>query len=75
MYDIALSVSACVRSGTRADVVWMVSPSASDEAVAFTPGGGRIGSVAGGAFDGFLADVASRKLSTTPCMNRTNTLE
>ena len=64
MYDIALSVSACVRSGTRADVVWMVSPSASDEAVAFTPGGGRIGSVAGGAFDGFLADVASRKLST-----------
>ena len=64
MYDIALSVSACVRSGTRADVAWMVSPTASDEAVAFTPGGGRIGSVAHGAFDGFLADVAARRLST-----------
>jgi len=64
VYDIALSVSACVRSGTRADVAWMVSPTASDEAVAFTPGGGRIGSVAHGAFDGFLADVAARRLST-----------
>ena len=24
VYDIALSVAACVRSGTRADVAWMV---------------------------------------------------
>lgn len=64
MYDIALSVSACVRSGTRADVAWMVSPSSSDEAVAFTPGGGRIGRVADGAFDGVLADLAARRLST-----------
>lgn len=63
MYDVALSVSACVRSGTRADVAWMVAPTASNQAVAFTPGGGRVGQLAGGAFDGLLADVASRRLS------------
>ena len=48
MYDIALSVAACVRSGTRADVAWMLAPIVSDDALAFTPGGGRIGSLAGG---------------------------
>ncbi len=64
MYDIALSVAACVRSGTRADVAWMVAPTVSDEALAFTPGGGRIGGLANGAFDGLLADVAARQLST-----------
>ncbi len=63
MYDIALSVAACARSGTRADVAWMVAPVASDEALAFTPGGGRIGYLASGAFDGLLADVAARQLS------------
>ena len=62
MYDIALSVSAIARSGTRADVAWMVAPTASDEALAFTPGGGRLGSLANGAFDGLLADIAGRKL-------------
>lgn len=64
MYDVALSVSACARSGTRADVAWMIAPLASNEAVAFTPGGGRVGQLAGGAFDGLLADVAARRLST-----------
>jgi len=63
MYDVALSVSACARSGTRADVAWMLTPTASNDAVAFTPGGGRLGQLAGGAFDGALADVASRQLS------------
>lgn len=63
MYDVALSVAACARSGTRADVAWMISPTASNEAVAFTPGGGRVGHLAQGAFDGLLADVASRRLS------------
>ncbi len=63
MYDVALSVSACARSGTRADVAWMVSPRATNQAVAFTPGGGRVGQLAGGAFDGLLADVASRRLA------------
>lgn len=62
MYDIALSVSACARSGTRADVAWMLAPVVSDEALAFTPGGGRIGHLMGGAFDGLLSDVAARKL-------------
>lgn len=64
MYDIALSVAACVRSGTRADVAWMLAPTVSDDALAFTPGGGRIGSLAGGAFDGALADVAARQFAT-----------
>lgn len=41
----------------------MVAPAASNQAVAFTPGGGRVGQLAGGAFDGVLADVASRRLS------------
>lgn len=62
MYDIALSVAACARSGTRADVAWMIAPTPSDEALAFTPGGGRLGLLAGGAFDGLLADVAQRRL-------------
>lgn len=64
MYEIALSVAACARSGTRADVAWMIRPTVSDEALAFTPGGGRIGGLQGGAFDGVLADVAQRQLST-----------
>jgi len=62
VYDIALSVSACARSGTRADVAWMISPVVSDDALAFTPGGGRIGSLAAGAFDGLLSDAAERRL-------------
>jgi xanthine dehydrogenase accessory factor len=64
VYDIALSVAACVRSGTRADIAWMVLPTASDEALALTPGGGRIGCLASGAFDGLLTDAAARHLST-----------
>lgn len=63
MYDIALSVFACARSGTRADVAWMIAPEVSDEALAFTPGGGRIGGIRNGAFDSLLADVAGRQLS------------
>lgn len=42
----------------------MISPQASNQAVAFTPGGGRVGRLAEGAFDGLLADVAARRLST-----------
>jgi len=69
MYDIALSVAACVRSGTRADVAWMVSGDSGDDALAFTPGGGRIGSLGNGAFDGLLADVAARRLPTGRLVN------
>ena len=68
MYDIALSVNACIRSNTRADLAWLVSEqSFSDanvtDAIVFTPGGGKIGSVLGGAFDGHFSDVTSLKLS------------
>jgi xanthine dehydrogenase accessory factor len=55
MYDVALTVEACVRSGTRVDVAWLVSragpPADPSEALALTPGGGRTGHVWGGAAD------------------------
>ena len=55
MYDVALTVAACVRSGTRVDVAWLVSrdgpPPDPSEALALTPGGGRSGHVWGGAAD------------------------
>jgi len=46
------------------NVVWAVSAEGVpgldlSEAVALTPGGGRMGSLAGGAFDSFLVDLAS----------------
>ena len=40
----------------------MISSPASNEALALTPGSGRIGTLSAGAFDGSLADIASRKL-------------
>ena len=54
MYGIALSVAACLRAGTKVDVAWIV---ASDDfpdrdatdAIAITPGGGRVGSLLSGA--------------------------
>ena len=69
MYEIALSVSACLRSNTRADIAWLISPhpdSASNatEALLITPGGGRIGVVLSKTFDGQLAEVATRALPT-----------
>ena len=65
MYEIAITVASCLRSGTRADVAWMVTadglPVADwSDAVVFTPGGGRIGTIAGGALDGQLADRTGR---------------
>jgi len=63
MYDIALSAAACVRSGTRIDVAWIHGRDNGDEAIAFTPGGGRFGALANGAFDGLIEDVAARQLS------------
>ena len=63
MYGIALSVSACIRAGTRVDVAWIVDrqiPQSSDanEAVAITPGGGHLGSLLSGALDGQLIELA-----------------
>ena len=65
MYDIAITVDACLQSGTRADVAWLVDArglSVSDwsDAVVFTPGGGRTGSLLGGALDEKLGDLAGR---------------
>jgi xanthine dehydrogenase accessory factor len=68
MYQIALTVAACLRSGTRVDVAWVVESdlvAAGGQrpdptgAVALTPGGGRVGSLYGGALDGQLAERAA----------------
>jgi xanthine dehydrogenase accessory factor len=67
VYEIALTVAACLRSGTRVDVAWVVEtdlgpaggvPADSSGALALTPGGGRVGSLYGGALDQQLAERA-----------------
>ncbi|MCB1247685.1 MAG: XdhC family protein, partial [Acidimicrobiia bacterium] len=65
MYGIEVSVVACLRSGTKVDVAWLVDVegfSVTDwsQAVALTPGGGRIGSLLGGALDSQLAPESAR---------------
>jgi xanthine dehydrogenase accessory factor len=65
VYEIALSVSACLRAGTRVDVAWAIQTqgfSSRDkaEALAITPGGGRIGSLLSGSVNDQLADLAER---------------
>jgi xanthine dehydrogenase accessory factor len=65
MYQVALSVDACRRSGTRADIAWVVDAHQIpiedwSDTVVFTPGGGRIGSLAGGVLDARLGDLAGR---------------
>jgi xanthine dehydrogenase accessory factor len=66
VYGIALSVAACLRAGTRVDVAWIVDTDGFGgrdpaDAVAITPGGGRVGSVLSGAVDDQLADVAAMR--------------
>lgn len=68
MYDVALSVAACLEAGTEVAVAWAVETdgfSARDpaDAVGLTPGGGRVGTLLSGSLDGQLSDVANR-LST-----------
>jgi xanthine dehydrogenase accessory factor len=68
VYEIALSVAACLRAGTRVDVAWVVEAEglgARDlgEALAITPGGGRVGSVLGGALNDQLADLSTQGLT------------
>ena len=68
MYEIALSVGACVRSNTRADIVWLISPDPRNEPnattfLALTPGGGKIGDLFNGTFDSHFHDVATKKLN------------
>jgi xanthine dehydrogenase accessory factor len=75
MYEIALSVSACVRGHTRADIAWLISSTnsivpMSFDAIAMTPGGGKIGSLVNSAFDGPLIEHATRKLPTGRILTR-----
>lgn len=65
VYDIALTVAACLKAGTRADVAWLVDVDGLpvddwSDAVVFTPGGGKTGSLLGGVLDGKLAEMAGR---------------
>lgn len=69
MYAIALSVAACLRAKTRVDVAWVIDAHGlgavdRSEALAITPGGGRIGSLLAGAIDGQLSDVAGQHSTT-----------
>jgi xanthine dehydrogenase accessory factor len=75
MYEIALSVNACVSSNTRADIAWLVSSTdsvvpMSFDAIAITPGGGKIGNLVNSAFDGPLIEQATRKLPTGRIVTR-----
>jgi xanthine dehydrogenase accessory factor len=65
VYGIALSVVACLRAGTSVHVAWVVGtdglpPVDPADALAITPGGGRVGSLLSGALDDQLADSAAR---------------
>jgi xanthine dehydrogenase accessory factor len=64
VYEVALTVAACLRAGTRVDVAWAVdiegfSSRDRSEAVALTPGGGRVGSLLSGSLDDQLADTVA----------------
>jgi xanthine dehydrogenase accessory factor len=63
VHDIALGVDACLRAQTQVDVAWVVTAegfgsTAGPEALAITPGGGRLGSALSGAADAQLVDLA-----------------
>jgi xanthine dehydrogenase accessory factor len=65
VYEIALSVAACLRSGTQVDVAWAIEAHGFGsydraEALAITPGGGRVGSLLSGSANAQLADLAAR---------------
>ena len=65
MYEIALTVAACLRAGTRVDVAWAVTtdglgPVDPAGALAITPGGGKVGDLLSGAVNDQLADLAGR---------------
>ncbi len=66
MYGIAVSVTACLRGGTRVDVAWNLDTALTPrfdpaDAVGITPGGGKLGTLLGGALDSRLIEVASAK--------------
>lgn len=62
MYDIALSVAACLRAGTKVDVAWAVETRGfsswdRSEGLALTPGGGRVGALMAGSLDDQVAEL------------------
>jgi xanthine dehydrogenase accessory factor len=64
VYEVALSVAACLRSGTHVDVAWAVEARGfgsydRTEALAITPGGGRIGSLLSGSANDQLSVAAA----------------
>jgi xanthine dehydrogenase accessory factor len=65
MYEIALSVAACLRAGTRVDVAWVVetrgfSSRDHSEALAITPGGGQIGALLSGSVNDQLGELSAQ---------------
>lgn len=63
MFNLALSISACLRSGTRVDLAWIVEHGDSTapdptQAVAITPGGGRLGSLGSESLESQLIELA-----------------
>lgn len=73
MYDVALSVLACLRASTDVHVAWIASNEVSDgtAAVALTPGGGQIGSL----LDGALDDAITQALPTIGDLGRIMSVE
>ena len=66
MYGIAVSVTACLRGGTRVDVAWNLDTALTPrfdpaDAVGITPGGGKLGTLLGGALDSRLIELAAAK--------------
>lgn len=64
MYEISVSVAACVRAGTHADVAWIVADEGfasrdRGEALVVTPGGGRMGGLLGGALNDQVAALVA----------------
>ena len=56
MFSVALSVASCLRAGTEVHVAWVLSAQnlpglEPGDAVALTPGGGRMGALGGGMLD------------------------
>lgn len=61
MFGIAITAISCLRASTDVHIAWLVESAglpAGDptDAIALTPGGGRLGTLANGALDAFLAD-------------------
>jgi xanthine dehydrogenase accessory factor len=60
MYGVAISVISCLRADTSVHVAWVVESEGlpdidPNDAMAITPGGGRMGNLAAGLFDAHLA--------------------